>query len=94
VKLWDTFLDLRIKQQKLLTIANRFPQLEYHSAFCEMDPEIKDKFDGASSTLRWLISSLIGLQQELVGQNPDLEDVSIEKVNNDLWKTIQETQQK
>lgn len=94
VKLWDTFLDLRIKQQKLLTIANRFPQVEYHSAFCKIDPQIKKKFDGVSTTLRSLISSFIGLQQELVGQNPDLEDVSIEKVDDDLWKAIEETQQK
>ncbi|CAJ0896802.1 15086_t:CDS:10, partial [Entrophospora sp. SA101] len=71
--LWDTFLDMRIKFQKAVTISNSFPQYNMYSQFITT-PDTKDLIHETKFELKELLDSLINLQKDLCINN---ENISI-----------------
>ncbi|XP_062504678.1 protein AATF-like isoform X2 [Corticium candelabrum] len=73
LKLWDCFLESRIKLQKLLGICNRFPQQDMWSEFqSNGGPELMKQLQRSQAKLRKFLDSLLSLQNTLLEQNKDI----------------------
>jgi protein AATF/BFR2 len=62
MSLWDGFLDLRIRTQKILDTANSMPQGETYNKITE-DDETKDAIDQASAELLEMFDYLVAFQK-------------------------------
>jgi protein AATF/BFR2 len=72
LKLWDCFLEARIKLQKVLGISNQFPQQDVWDDFqLKGGPELMKQLQRSQSRLKTLLDSLLSLQQCLLENNQD-----------------------
>ncbi|CAG8706890.1 2015_t:CDS:2, partial [Funneliformis caledonium] len=98
--LWDTFLDTRIRLQKVVSIANSLPQNDVYSGFLEQESEIA--VQETRKELRELVDSLIDLRKDLYNENENIEGISDNTINSRkrhlddedyaeyLWKDMKE----
>jgi len=76
--LYNAFLETRVRLQKAIAIANRFPQPDNYSLFLR-DPNLSSKFMESSSKLKCLLVELFALQQELKVRNKHTESFVFKK---------------
>jgi len=70
--LWDSFVDVRFKQQKLLDEANRLPAPHILKEFVKEDPSLNEAAADLSSTLRAFLSEMLTLQTDLLERSVPL----------------------
>ncbi|CAH3028593.1 unnamed protein product [Porites evermanni] len=78
LSLWDSFLELRIRLQKALLVANKLPQQKQIEEFKSSgDKNLKDEYKQGTETLAKLLGNLLLVQEKLLEQNPDTASVLI-----------------
>ncbi|CAI2180664.1 2482_t:CDS:10 [Funneliformis geosporum] len=98
--LWDTFLDTRIRLQKVVSIANSLPQNDVYSEFLSQESDIA--VQETREELRELVDSLIDLRKDLNHENDNIEEIPDNAMNSRkrhldddnytgyLWKDMKE----
>ncbi|KNE72227.1 hypothetical protein AMAG_16710 [Allomyces macrogynus ATCC 38327] len=97
MELWDALLDLRIRLQKVIAIANRFPDPDEFSDFAAGN---EDALEAAQTTLLDVAGSVTTAQQVLVDQNPlvqralgeDVPKLGKRKTMDETWAAVAEFQ--
>ncbi|KAJ3370458.1 hypothetical protein GGF31_004046 [Allomyces arbusculus] len=97
MELWDALLDLRIRLQKVIAIANRFPDPDEFSDFASGN---EDALEAAQATLLDVAGSVTTAQQVLVDQNPlvqralgeDVPKLGKRKTMDETWAAVAEFQ--
>ncbi|KAI8922157.1 apoptosis-antagonizing transcription factor [Powellomyces hirtus] len=69
ITLWDGLLDSRIRIQRAVTVANRFPQPDIYSAFHSASEETQTSVAETSEELVSLVDDLLDLRTALISQN-------------------------
>ncbi|KAM7438426.1 hypothetical protein ABFA07_012045 [Porites harrisoni] len=78
LSLWDSFLELRIRLQKALLVANKLPQQKQIEEFKSSgDKNLKDEYKQGKRALAKLLGNLLLVQEKLLEQNPDTASVLI-----------------
>ncbi|XP_073229798.1 protein AATF-like [Porites lutea] len=78
LSLWDSFLELRIRLQKALLVANKLPQQKQIEEFKSSgDKNLKDEYKHGKRALAKLLGNLLLVQEKLLEQNPDTASVLI-----------------
>ncbi|KNE72442.1 hypothetical protein AMAG_16487 [Allomyces macrogynus ATCC 38327] len=97
MELWDALLDLRIRLQKVIAIANRFPDPDEFSDFAAGN---EDVLEAAQATLLDVAGSVTTAQQVLVDQNPlvqralgeDVPKLGKRKTMDETWAAVTQFQ--
>ncbi|KAJ3352472.1 hypothetical protein GGF32_003675 [Allomyces javanicus] len=97
MELWDALLDLRIRLQKVIAIANRFPDPDEFSDFATGS---EDALEAAQVTLLDVAGSVTTAQQVLVDQNPlvqravgeNVPKLGKRKTMDETWAAVAEFQ--
>ncbi|XP_027052204.1 protein AATF-like [Pocillopora damicornis] len=76
LSLWDSFLEMRIRLQKALLIANRLPQHDQHASLnFSGDKNLKETYKEGRKSVAKLLGNLLWIQEKLLDQNPDTKDI-------------------
>ncbi|CAL7949340.1 unnamed protein product [Xylocopa violacea] len=75
LKLWENFLEVRIKLQKCLTTSNQMPQHDV-SKNLKTDTEYAKIVEKTKSTFKILLNNMIKLQSLLLKQYPETKNLS------------------
>ncbi|KAJ3173255.1 hypothetical protein HDU88_004717 [Geranomyces variabilis] len=78
ITLWDGLLDSRIRIQRAVNVANRFPKPDLHPAFAASSSDAQAAIDDASQELVALVDDLIDLRTALISQNPAVQPLYAE----------------
>jgi len=96
LKMWDSLLDTRIRLQRAVTIANRFPQGGVFQMFVENAQGVKKQKDSSTSMISELLSEMINLRQSLYDSQPEIKRSKkrtrdeFENPRDYLWHQIEE----
>ncbi|XP_011498623.1 PREDICTED: protein Aatf [Ceratosolen solmsi marchali] len=74
LRVWENFLEIRIKLQKFLVNSNAMPQYDTYKTF-ESNDEFKSKCTELKSNLSELLNNLIQLQTNLVNNYSETKDL-------------------
>jgi len=99
ISLCDSLLDLRIRIQKAVNIANQLPQYDIFSYFDNKNEEIEKGINETKKETLDLISDLLQIREELTDNNKELKkvvvnnnkrkrDIEDEGLLDDLWEEI------
>jgi len=101
ISLCDSLLDLRIRIQKAVNIANQLPQYDVFSYFSNENEEAEKKVNETKKETLNLINELLDLREELTDNNKELKkvnnvsrkrkrEISDEDLMEGLWEDIDE----
>jgi protein AATF/BFR2 len=101
ISLCDSLLDLRIRIQKAVNVANQLPQFDTFSYFNSKNEEAEKKVDEAKKETLDLINDLLEIRGDLTENNKELKkvvpntnkrkrDINDDDLMNDLWEEINE----
>eukprot|EP00299_Pterocystis_sp_00344_P008750 c3440_g1_i1.p1 GENE.c3440_g1_i1~~c3440_g1_i1.p1 ORF type:complete len:474 (+),score=169.07 c3440_g1_i1:149-1423(+) len=99
--LTDTFLDFRIRLQRVVDLGNRFPQKGMFEAF-QQDEEVKEKLCGCTEAVVEVMNSLAAVQREMFQKNSETAHLTQQSqlfcsLSSDAqmtWKSLQTVQHK
>jgi len=69
-ELWESTLNLRIRLQKCINIANKLPQPDSYNLFSTFNKNLRNSYEMVISNVKDLLNDLIEIQEELYIQNP------------------------
>lgn len=74
LKMWENLLEMRIKLQKCLVNSNAMPQYDSYGSY-HSDSDLKRESNNVRSKLGGVLSALLELQSDLLGNFPETKDL-------------------
>lgn len=91
LKLWENFLEMRIKLQKCVIISNQMPQYDTHKEY-RSDMEFVKKVNETKTKLALIMDNMLRLKDLLLKQYPETKNLCVDakkrKINKDEDKNI------
>ncbi|XP_068758251.1 protein AATF-like isoform X2 [Montipora capricornis] len=76
LSLWDSFLEMRIRLQKALIVANKLPQPQQMTEFSTCgDKNLKEVYKQGRKSVAKLLGNLLLIQESLLEQNADTSNI-------------------
>ncbi|XP_074610508.1 protein AATF-like isoform X1 [Acropora palmata] len=76
LSLWDSFLEMRIRLQKAIVVANKLPQKEEIAEFSSLgDTNLKEVYKQGRKNVHKLLGNLLRIQEALLEQNPETANI-------------------
>lgn len=90
LKLWESFLEMRIKLQKCVVISNQMPQYNTHKEF-KSDMDFMKKINETKTNLALIMENMLQLKDLLLKQYPEtrnLNNVKKRKIDRNEVKSV------
>lgn len=90
LKLWESFLEMRIKLQKCVVVSNQMPQYDTHKEF-KSDMDFMKKINETKTNLTLIMENMLQLKDLLLKQYPEtrnLYDVTKRKIDRNKVKNV------
>ena len=90
LKNWDTMFESRIKLQKLLGAANRFPQADVYGDFLAHNDGLMYKFNDIAGDIENVLQVFFDLQYNALKANEDTRELAMDKTVKKARKRLRE----